>query len=43
MEKFVAHCNNHKCIAFYIGYVNEGLYDTKAKAIEAWNRSAENA
>ena len=37
-DKFVAHCKSSKCIAFYIGYVDEGIYPTKTKAIEAWNR-----
>lgn len=40
-DKFVAHCKSSKCIAFYIGYCDEGIYDTKTKAIEAWNRMAE--
>lgn len=36
-DKFVAHCKSSKCIAFYIGYCDEGIYDTRTKAIEAWN------
>ena len=39
-DKFVAHCKSSKCIAFYIGYCDEGIYDTKTKAIEAWNGRA---
>ncbi len=41
-DRFVPHCNSHKCIAFYIGYVDEGIYDTKTKAINAWNRRSDN-
>ena len=36
-DKFVAHCKSSKCIAFYIGYCDEGIYDTRTKAINAWN------
>ena len=39
-DKFVVHCKSSKCIAFYIGYVDEGIYETRARAIEAWNRRA---
>ena len=37
-DEFIAHCNNPKCIAFYLGYYDEGLYKTEEQAIEAWNR-----
>lgn len=37
-DKFSVCCKSSKCIAFYIGYVDEGIYETKTKAIEAWNR-----
>lgn len=36
-DKFVAHCKSSKCIAFYVGYVDEGLFSTEEKAIKAWN------
>ena len=36
-DKFAPVCENHKCVAFYIGYSDEGLYNTEEKAIEAWN------
>ena len=36
-DKFVAHCKSSKCIAFYIGYCDEGIYATRTKAINAWN------
>lgn len=36
-DKFVVTCNSSKCCAFYIGYCDEGLYETKEKAIIAWN------
>lgn len=36
-DKFVVTCKSKKCCAFYIGYCDEGLYDTRTKAIEAWN------
>ena len=36
-DKFVVTCKNRKCCAFYIGYCDEGVYDTRTKAIEAWN------
>lgn len=36
-DKFVVTCKSMKCCAFYIGYCDEGIYDTKTKAIEAWN------
>ena len=41
-DKFAPCCDNHKCVAFYIGYCDEGIYDTKTKAVEAWNRRANN-
>lgn len=36
-DKFVVTCKSSKCCAFYIGYCDEGLYDTRTKAVEAWN------
>lgn len=36
-DKFVVTCKSSKCCAYYIGYCDEGLYDTRTKAIEAWN------
>ena len=36
-DEFVAHCENLKCIAFYIGYLDEGIYSTEEEAIVAWN------
>lgn len=36
-DKFVVTCKSPKCCAFYIGYCDEGLYDTRTKAIESWN------
>ena len=40
-DEFVPHCKNPKCVAFYLGYIDEGLYKTEAEAIEAWNRRVE--
>lgn len=37
-DKFIPHCKSVGCLAFYIGFSDEGLYGTKEKAIEAWNR-----
>ena len=37
-DKFVPHCKSRKCIAFYIGYCDEGIYNTRSMAIAAWNR-----
>ena len=39
-DAFTPHCKNRKCVAFYIGYDDEGIYDTISSAIEAWNRRA---
>ena len=39
-DRFVVTCNNTKCCAFYIGYCDEGLYDTEYRAIAAWNKRA---
>lgn len=36
--EYVVCCDNKKCICFYIGYGDVGLYETKEKAIEAWNQ-----
>jgi hypothetical protein len=41
-DEFVARCKSRKCIAFYIGYCDEGIYKTKTKAVEAWNRRVDN-
>lgn len=38
LDKYVVTCNNSNCCAFYMGYIDEGLYPTKTLAIEAWNR-----
>lgn len=40
-DKFVPHCKSSKCVGFYIGYCDEGLYSTKTKAIQAWNKRVE--
>ena len=40
--RYTPFCTNPKCIAFYLGYKDEGLYTTKKKAAEAWNRRADN-
>ena len=36
-DGFVVTCGNKKCCAFYIGYGDEGLYETREKAVAAWN------
>lgn len=36
-DKFVVTCKSPKCCAYYIGYCDEGLYDTRLRAIAAWN------
>ena len=36
--EYVVCCDNKKCICFYIGYGDVGLYETKEKAITAWNQ-----
>lgn len=36
-DKFVVTCKSRKCCAFYIGYCDEGLYNTKTEAIKGWN------
>lgn len=33
-------CTNQRCLAFYLGYGDNGLFKTKKKAINAWNRRA---
>lgn len=38
--EYTPFCTNPKCLAFYLGYQDNGLYKTKAKAIAAWNRRA---
>lgn len=38
--EYTPFCTNPKCLAFYLGYQDDGLYETKAKAIKAWNRRA---
>lgn len=37
IDKFVVTCKNRKCCAYYIGYIDEGLYNTQKAAIDAWN------
>ena len=36
--EYVVCCNNKKCICFYIGYGDIGLYGTKEEAIKALNQ-----
>lgn len=40
-DKFIAHCKSSKCIAFYLGYGDEGLFSTEEKAITAWNKRSD--
>ena len=41
-DRFTVNCKDSKCIGFYIGYINEGLFSSKEEAIEAWNRRVYN-
>lgn len=40
-HEYTPFCTNPKCLVFYLGYHDNGLYKSKAKAIEAWNRRAD--